>query len=138
MKTLVNLVLEIHGDRRNAGENIDVLYLMEGVLDAAEAEEKLRDAIDQFFSRAGESYIRAAWDDSCGDFNWGDAVLQDQATMYFEANGIFDVGPKDPIVAEAHTTVIVDHDELLFPEEWAKKMEAIDQMAEIDAITGRE
>lgn len=124
MKTLVTIVSEWQD-----GLDHDAVvhhYLMEGSLTAGEAEEKLRGAIDDFFARAGESLISEAWEVSSGDFNFGDCLGQGYGTDYFEANGIVEVVPGQPYTFDSQVTVLLNHDERLFPDCWADKMKALD------------
>ena len=127
MKTLVNLVTEVHD---GLVKRYDQLFVIEGSLDVDEAEEKLRDALDDFFTRAGESTLKEAWSESCGDFNWGD-VLLGYGTDYFAANGIEWVQAGKPSPAfDTNTTVVVNHDEQLFPDSVAKRMETLAEAEE--------
>lgn len=102
-------------------------YLLPGILDAQETEEMLREAVDSFFSRAGESYIRSAWEDTSGNLNWHDVLgKRHYVDMYFGAYEI--ERTRTPRTARYDTlvTVALDPEERLFPEYWAEKMRALD------------
>lgn len=127
MKTLVTVVTSWQDGLDH--DSAVHLYLMEGELTAGEAEERLRDAIAQFFRRAGEGAIREVWDESSGDFNFGDCLGLGYATDYFEANGIVGVIPGKEFSYDGEVTVALNHDEHLFPREWADRMRALDSEA---------
>lgn len=123
-KTLVTVVATWQDGARH--EAATYPYLMEGLLAAGEAEEKLREAIGQFFVRAGEGDIREAWEESSGDFNFGDCLGLGYGTDYFEANGIVGVVPGKEFSYDGEVTVTLNHDEHLFPQEWEDRMLALD------------
>jgi len=126
MRTLVTIGSEFD-DGTCQGHGVLGQYLVPGRLDALGAEELLREAVDNFFNRAGVSYIRGAWEDTGGKLNWEDVwEKRHHVTMYFGAYEIERVKSAEGVVCDTRVTVLLDPTECLFPEHWASKMRALD------------
>ena len=81
-----------------------------GVVDDGEPEQKIRDAVAEYL---GTPDGQRAIEETCRDFNWGDAILYVPDAIW-KKHGITELGDGDRIVIRNPVEIVVNQDEVLF------------------------